>query len=127
MHQGLGSASKPALGICYPRFTGSDTQTNKSFLQTRTGIFVRLYLYLYCICICGGNSAMVTAAVGSVKMLSQTNSNHFTAQKFKPIHLQQVRTTFLSQHKDLLNLHHIKSLKQAKCQTSKKPTLKQIQ
>ena len=54
---------------------------------------------------------MVTAAVGSVKMLSQTNSNHFTAQKFKPIHLQQARATFLSQQKDLLNLYHIKSLK----------------
>ena len=123
MHRGLGSAPKPALGICYPRFTGSDTQTNKSFLQTRTGIFVRQYLYLYCICICGGNSAMVTASVGSVKMLSQTNSNHFTAQKFKPIHLQLVSATFLSQHKDLLNLYHIQSLKQAKCKISRKSYL----
>ena len=64
---------------------------------------------------------MVTAAVGSVKMLSQTNSNHFTAQKFQPIHLQQARTTFISQHKDLLNLHHIKSLKTSKMSNLKKP------
>ena len=62
---------------------------------------------------------MVTAAVGSVKMLSQTNSNHFTAQKFKPIHLQQARATFLLQHKDLLN--RIKSLKTSIMSNLKKP------